>query len=219
MCLGIKSSRQSSTQPIFFLDGRRSRRQTAPPSATMVRWRRLEPMNDNAAQHDQRKPIGERSRVPKIQVRHHSGVLSSCRRSRAYGRCYPQSASEGRFAGGRGPLVVAGAQPGAMVRHERRGQESQLGPRYRDVQRGLIRLMGSPVWATRGTIAWAMAKRRKSSSGHEAGTPRRAPWTDADVFFLKDALARGMSFADVARFLVRTEDEVQEKARELSERK
>jgi hypothetical protein len=64
-----------------------------------------------------------------------------------------------------------------------------------------------------------MAKRRKSSSDHEAGTPRRAPWTDADLFFLKDALARGMSFADVARFLVRTEDEVREKARELSERK
>jgi hypothetical protein len=35
--------RQSSAQPIFFLDGRRSRRQTAPPSPTMVRWRRLEP--------------------------------------------------------------------------------------------------------------------------------------------------------------------------------
>jgi hypothetical protein len=45
------------------------------------------------------------------------------------------------------------------------------------------------------------------------------PWTDADLFFLKDALARGMSLADIAGFLSRTEEEVQEKARELSERK
>jgi hypothetical protein len=34
---------------------------------------------------------------------------------------------------------------------------------------------------------------------------RGAPWTD--VVLLKDALARGMSFAEVAGFLGRTEDE------------
>jgi hypothetical protein len=38
-------------------------------------------------------------------------------------------------------------------------------------------------------------------------------WTDADLFFLKDALARGMSLKDVATFLGRTEDEVREKIR------
>ena len=34
------------------------------------------------------------------------------------------------------------------------------------------------------------------------------PWTNADRFFLADALARGMSIAEVAAFLGRTEDEV-----------
>jgi len=33
-------------------------------------------------------------------------------------------------------------------------------------------------------------------------------WTKADRFFLADALARGMSTAEVAAFLGRTEDEV-----------
>jgi hypothetical protein len=34
------------------------------------------------------------------------------------------------------------------------------------------------------------------------------PWEKADLFFLLDALARGMSIAEVAAFLGRTEDEV-----------
>ena len=34
------------------------------------------------------------------------------------------------------------------------------------------------------------------------------PWAQADLFFLVDALARGMSIAEVAAFLGRTEDEV-----------
>ena len=38
---------------------------------------------------------------------------------------------------------------------------------------------------------------------------------DADLFFLKEALARGMSFTDVAGFLRRTENEVREKLRAL----
>jgi hypothetical protein len=42
------------------------------------------------------------------------------------------------------------------------------------------------------------------------GTMNRSaePWTNADRFFLADALARGMSIAEVAAFLGRTEDEV-----------
>jgi hypothetical protein len=63
-----------------------------------------------------------------------------------------------------------------------------------------------------------MAKRRGSSSGQKAGAPTGMPQTD-NLFFLKDALARGMSLGDIAGFLSRTEEEVQEKARELSERK
>ena len=38
------------------------------------------------------------------------------------------------------------------------------------------------------------------------------PWEKADLFFLLDALARGMSIAEVAAFLRRTEEEVREQA-------
>jgi hypothetical protein len=38
-------------------------------------------------------------------------------------------------------------------------------------------------------------------------------WTKADRFFLADALVRGMSVAEVAAFLGRTEDEVRERLR------
>jgi hypothetical protein len=41
------------------------------------------------------------------------------------------------------------------------------------------------------------------------------PWANADLFFLKDALARGMSFFQVAGFLCRSVDEVREKAKAL----
>jgi hypothetical protein len=34
------------------------------------------------------------------------------------------------------------------------------------------------------------------------------PWTSSDLFFLRDALIRGMPIAKVAAFLGRTEDEV-----------
>jgi hypothetical protein len=40
------------------------------------------------------------------------------------------------------------------------------------------------------------------------------PWSRSDLFFLKDVLRRGLSPADVARFLGRTEAEVVEKATE-----
>jgi hypothetical protein len=39
------------------------------------------------------------------------------------------------------------------------------------------------------------------------------PWLPTDLLFLKDMLERGMSFAEVARFLRRDENEVREKAR------
>jgi hypothetical protein len=41
------------------------------------------------------------------------------------------------------------------------------------------------------------------------------PWARADLFFLRDALARGMSFLDVARYLRRTEHEVRERSKEM----
>ena len=47
------------------------------------------------------------------------------------------------------------------------------------------------------------------------GTKNRSaePWTNADRFFLVDALARGMSIAEVAAFLRRTEEEVRERSK------
>jgi hypothetical protein len=41
-------------------------------------------------------------------------------------------------------------------------------------------------------------------------------WERADLFFLKDSLERGMSFAEIAGFLRRTADEVREKAKDLN---
>ena len=47
------------------------------------------------------------------------------------------------------------------------------------------------------------------------GTKNRSaePWTNADRFFLADALARGMAIAEVAAFLGRTEEEVREQGK------
>jgi hypothetical protein len=44
---------------------------------------------------------------------------------------------------------------------------------------------------------------------------RSEPWIKADLLFLKNSLARGMSCAEVAGFLGRTEEEVRQKAEEL----
>jgi hypothetical protein len=53
----------------------------------------------------------------------------------------------------------------------------------------------------------------ESSKG---STPQRSePWIKADLLFLKDTLARGMSCAEVAGFLGRTEEDVRQKAEEL----
>jgi len=38
-------------------------------------------------------------------------------------------------------------------------------------------------------------------------------WEKADLFFLIDALARGMSIAEVAAFLNRSEEEVRQRAK------
>jgi hypothetical protein len=42
------------------------------------------------------------------------------------------------------------------------------------------------------------------------------PWVHADLFFLQNALAHGMSIAEIAGFLSKTENEVRAKAKELS---
>jgi hypothetical protein len=44
---------------------------------------------------------------------------------------------------------------------------------------------------------------------------RNEPWTKADLLFLKDSLAHGMSYAEVAGFLGRNEEEVRQKMEEL----
>ena len=44
-------------------------------------------------------------------------------------------------------------------------------------------------------------------------TQRPAPWVKADLLFLKDSLAHGMSCAEVAGFLGRTEEEVRAERR------
>jgi hypothetical protein len=40
------------------------------------------------------------------------------------------------------------------------------------------------------------------------------PWLKSDLLFLKDSLAHGMSYAEVAGFLGRTEEEVRRMAEE-----
>jgi hypothetical protein len=40
-------------------------------------------------------------------------------------------------------------------------------------------------------------------------------WSPSDLFFLKDALKRGMTYAEVAGFLCRDEDEVRKKAGQM----
>ena len=40
-------------------------------------------------------------------------------------------------------------------------------------------------------------------------------WSPSDLLFLKDALARGMTYAEAAGFLSRDEDEVRKKAKQM----
>jgi hypothetical protein len=59
--------------------------------------------------------------------------------------------------------------------------------------------------------------RGSRSSAPTDGPPKwaGAPWVKADLFFLYDSLRHGMTFAEVAGFLHRTEDEVREQATKL----
>ena len=43
-------------------------------------------------------------------------------------------------------------------------------------------------------------------------------WLPSDLLFLKDALARGMTYAEAAGFLSRDEDEVRKKAKQMKRR-
>jgi len=52
----------------------------------------------------------------------------------------------------------------------------------------------------------------------KAGANAGKSWDKTDLVFLIAALARGMSSVEVAGFLARGEDEVQQKARELRAR-
>jgi hypothetical protein len=45
------------------------------------------------------------------------------------------------------------------------------------------------------------------------------PWAKADLLFLRDALAHGMSPLDIARYLRRTADEVREKGKEMRQKR
>ena len=51
----------------------------------------------------------------------------------------------------------------------------------------------------------AMSTTNNSNSSHDG-------WDKADLFFLADALKRGMSIGEVARFLNRSEEEVRRRA-------
>jgi hypothetical protein len=57
---------------------------------------------------------------------------------------------------------------------------------------------------------------RSTASIEGGGAPPGSgeTWLKADLFFLRDALRRGLFFAEVASFLRRSEDEVREKAKE-----
>jgi hypothetical protein len=48
---------------------------------------------------------------------------------------------------------------------------------------------------------------------HERYDEYKVPWEKADLFFLRDAVNRGMPHAKIAGFLGRTETEVREKSR------
>jgi hypothetical protein len=67
-----------------------------------------------------------------------------------------------------------------------------------------------------------MARLKKSSLAANEGTPSDspysgAPWANADLFFLEDALTRGMSIEEVAGFLARTADEVRRESERLEQ--
>src|SRR5262245_45547879 len=58
-------------------------------------------------------------------------------------------------------------------------------------------------------------KQHMPSSMTATGQGRHGWWSPADLFFLKDALERGMTFGDVAGFLSGGEAEVRNKAKQM----
>ena len=65
-------------------------------------------------------------------------------------------------------------------------------------------------------LLWSMsADRPRFPPSMHLETNAGKSWLKTDLFFLMASLRRGMSFAEVAAFLRRREDEVREKAREL----
>jgi hypothetical protein len=62
-----------------------------------------------------------------------------------------------------------------------------------------------------------MSRRRRSqASSTDDIPPASSAWPKTDLLFLTYALKHGMSFAEVAGFLRRTEEQVREKAKELN---
>jgi hypothetical protein len=59
-----------------------------------------------------------------------------------------------------------------------------------------------------------MLQHSGGATGPPDGGGSRQRWSQADLLFLKDALRRGLSYAQIAGFLGRTEDEVRAKAAE-----
>jgi hypothetical protein len=55
--------------------------------------------------------------------------------------------------------------------------------------------------------------------GTESAHSFSEPWPNADLLFLKLSLEQGMSFAEVAGFLGRREDEVRQKARRVTRKR
>jgi hypothetical protein len=66
----------------------------------------------------------------------------------------------------------------------------------------------------KGRSMWR--KRRRSAFRDAPPSWACEPWVKADLFFLQDSLRHEMSFAEVAGFLRRTEDEVRAKAEDLN---
>jgi hypothetical protein len=67
-----------------------------------------------------------------------------------------------------------------------------------------------------------MRGRGKPSSRAKNSAPSdsehiQSPWINSDLFFLESALRRGLSFEELAGFLGRTSDEVEQKAKDLKQ--
>jgi hypothetical protein len=73
------------------------------------------------------------------------------------------------------------------------------------------------LWISKPSDAYLARTRRAAVGGWQMEKTREnfsagMPWNRADLFFLSDALARGMSIQELAGFLNRSEDEVRQQA-------